>query len=83
MTVQIITPVPTPSNGVDDVGSNIPNQIALPIKDKSANVAKNVTTPAITEDQEILYPASAVKLRLNHVVLVFLCHFSYFPLKFK
>ena len=60
ITVQIRTPVPTPARGSFEEGSTTPNPIALPIKNNKANVAKNVTTPAITDAQDTLNPASPI-----------------------
>ena len=53
-TVQIIKPVPTPSNGLFEVGSTMPKPIAEPINENVINNAINVTTPAKIEPQDKL-----------------------------
>ncbi|WP_200859022.1 hypothetical protein [Exiguobacterium artemiae] len=50
-------PMPTPSNGLSDVTSVTPKPMAEPIKLNVIKSAKNDTTPAMMELQEMLRPA--------------------------
>jgi len=56
-------PIPTPSNGLLDVTSVTPKPIAEPIKLNVIKSAKNDTTPAMIELQEMLRPAPSASGR--------------------
>ena len=54
-----MSPVPTPSKGLLDVGFKVPNRIADPISPRVIKIDRNVITPAKTDPQEMFVPASS------------------------